>query len=81
MATGMSGQELWRCMQSWAEKVNQISASPLRLGFDAGFAILIPEGTSEDAIRFAEKELIAVKWSLERITIRGRQYFVLFPFG
>lgn len=74
----MNAVELSAHIKKKAELVNKMACSHNgTLGM--GFAIPIPQGTEEKAIKDVDVELRLLMWSFQRLKIQGQEYYVLFP--
>ncbi len=74
----MNPEELLRYIMRKVKQVNEIATTRTDV-YGLGYAIVIPEGTGEEATRTVDRELISLIWELERVTIQGKEYYVLFP--
>ncbi len=73
----MSAIELSEHIKKQAGKASVLAISP-NCSLGTGFAIPIPESTEEDR-KEVDRELLLLAWTFERLKIRGKEYYVLFP--
>jgi len=76
----MNAGELSTYIKNQAKKVHEASTTS-HLSFSVGFAIPIPGNTTLEDMQTVDKELRSLMHSFERIRVRGKEYYILFPFG
>lgn len=76
----MNKSELLEYVKRFADKANN-AVLEMHTTASIGFAIPVPSGVSEADMGEVDTELVKLCWSFERVEIRGKQYYVLFPLG